>query len=179
MYRLKKMARFATGKVLDIGFVEHPNPYLQGEAYGFDRKAAPTPPNYKDVIIGDAADLIDMDERFNTVIAGEIIEHLNDPLRFLAGCYHILNPGGRLILSTPNPYYPPVVWLECLMIRHFFYTEEHLFIFLPRFLVRLMEHQGFRNVKAYSGGIVLPIFDLGLPFPRAFCYALIYVGQKP
>lgn len=173
------MARFATGRVLDIGFAEWPNPYLRGEVYGFDRKAASLPPNYKNVMLGDVADLISIEERFDTVIAGEIIEHLEDPIQFLSGCYHILNSGGKLVLSTPNPYYPPVVWLERLMIRRFFYTEEHTFIFLPRFLVRFMERQGFQNVKTYSGGIVLPILNLSLPFPRAFCYAIIYVGQKP
>jgi 2-polyprenyl-3-methyl-5-hydroxy-6-metoxy-1,4-benzoquinol methylase len=119
-----------------------------------------------------------LDKRFDTIIAGEIIEHLDDPIQFLTACYQILKPGGRLILSTPNPYYPPVVWLERLMIRRFFYNEEHVFLFAPRFLVRLMERQGFRNVKSYSGGIVLPIFDLDIPAPRAFCYAIIYVGQK-
>jgi len=179
MYRLKRMARFATGRVLDVGFAQKPNPYLRGEIFGFARKTAPTPPNYKGVMVGDAANLGNVDERFDTVIAGELIEHLDDPIRFLSGCYQILNPGGKLVLSTPNPYYPPLMWFERLMIRRFFYHQEHVFIFLPRFLVRLMERQGFENVEVYSGGIVLPVFHLDLPFPRAFCYALIYVGQKP
>jgi SAM-dependent methyltransferase len=178
MYRLKRMARFATGKVLDVGFAEKPNPYLRGEVYGYDRVPALAPPNYRDVIVGDAAGLADLDRRFDTVVAGEIIEHLEDPIRFLAGCHHVLEPGGRLILSTPNPYYPPLVWLERLMIRRFFYAQEHVFVFLPRFLVRLMERQGFQEVEVHSGGIVLPILDLAVPFPRAFCYALIYVGWK-
>jgi len=176
---MKRMARFARGKTLDIGFVEQPNPYLRGEVYGFDRQAASTPANYVKVMVGDAIDLSYMDERFDTVVAGQVIEHLDDPIRFLSGCYHILNPGGRLVLSTPNPYYPPVVWLERLMIRRFFYNQDHNYLFLPRFLVRLMERQGFQDVKAYSGGIVLPVLNLDVPFPRPCCYAMIYVGRKP
>lgn len=178
MYRLKKMARFATGKILDIGFAQQPNPYLRGDVYGLDRKAAPVPPNYTDVIVGDATDLGDLNKRFDTVIAGEVIEHLDHPIQFLAGCYHILNPGGRIVLSTPNPYYPPVVWLERLMIRRFFYSKDHVYIFLPRFLVRLMERQGFQGIETHSGGIVVPTLGLEIPFPRPYCYAIIYVGQK-
>ena len=172
------MARFAAGKVLDIGFAAQPNPYLRGEVYGLDQKAAPIPSNYKNVLVGDATDLLGLDDRFDTVIAGEIIEHLDNPIRFLAGCYHVLNPGGRIILSTPNPYYPPIVWLERLMIRRFFYHREHVRIFLPRLLVRLLERQGFQNIRTYSGGIVFPFPKLEIPFPRSHCYAIIYVGQK-
>jgi SAM-dependent methyltransferase len=178
MYRLRKIAHFARGKVLDIGFAHYPNPYLRGEIYGFDRERVPVPSNYKTAFFDEVTNLRDIGEKFDTVIAGELIEHLENPLQFLADCYHILNPGGQLVLSTPNPYYPPLVWLERFMIRRFFYAEEHLFVFLPRFLVRLMERQGFEGTRTYSGGIVVPILNLSLPFPRAFCYAVIYVGRK-
>lgn len=172
------MAGFAKGKILDIGFAEQPNCYLRGEVIGFDRKAVESPSNYQRVITGDATDLVNVQERFDAIVAGEIIEHLPRPIDFLSDCYSLLNSGGRLILSTPNPYYPPVVWLERLMIRRFFYSEEHIHVFLPRFLVRMMERQGFRNIKLYSGGIILPMLGIEIPWPRAFCYAIIYVGEK-
>lgn len=178
MYRLKKMASFAKGKVLDVGFAQQPNPYLQGDVYGFDREQTRTPLNYTATIIDDVENLSKMGETFDTIIAGEVIEHLYNPARFLSDCYRILNPAGRLVLSTPNPYYPPLVWLERLMIRRFFYTEDHVFIFLPRFLVRLMERQRFQDVRTCSGGIVLPVLNLSVPFFRAFSYAIIYVGHK-
>ena len=179
MYRLRRMARLVRGRVLDIGFADQPNPHLHGEVYGFDRQAVPTPANYRDVIIGDVRHLADIEMRFDAILAGEIIEHLIAPMDFLADCYHLLRPGGQLVLSTPNPYYPPVVWLERLMIRRFFYSPGHINLFLPRFLVRLLEQNGFEEVEVHSGGIPLPGFDIGLPFPRPYCYALIYVGGKP
>lgn len=176
MYRLKRMADLAQGKILDIGFADQPNPYLRGEVYGFDRCAVMCPPNYTATITGDVADLSNWDERFDTVIAGEVIEHLDHPIEFLDCCYQILKPGGTLILSTPNPYYPAMIVLEMLMFRKFFYFHEHVHIFLPRFLVRLMERQKFTNVKTYSGGIVFP--GVTMPFPRPICYAIIYTGQR-
>jgi hypothetical protein len=33
MYRLKKMAKFAKGKIIDIGFAAQPNKYLKGKIY--------------------------------------------------------------------------------------------------------------------------------------------------
>jgi SAM-dependent methyltransferase len=176
MYRFKKMASFAHGKILDIGCSQLPNIYLVGEVYGYDQCAVSLPSNYKGFIQGDAEDLIELNERYDTVVAGEIIEHLDDPIQFLKGCHHILNPGGKLVLSTPNPYHPVVVMLERFMIRRFFYSADHVYIFLPRFLVRLMEREGFSRVKVLSGGMAL--IKITIPFPRGWCYALIYVGEK-
>lgn len=36
------------------------------------------------------------------VVAGEIIEHLDDPGSFLDGLHRLVAPGGQLILTTPN-----------------------------------------------------------------------------
>jgi 2-polyprenyl-3-methyl-5-hydroxy-6-metoxy-1,4-benzoquinol methylase len=41
-------------------------------------------------------------EFFDVVFAGELIEHLFDPEKFLARCHRILKPGGILVLTTPN-----------------------------------------------------------------------------
>lgn len=40
--------------------------------------------------------------RFQAIIASEIIEHLENPRHFARECFKILEPGGRMILSTPN-----------------------------------------------------------------------------
>lgn len=178
-YRLKKMARLAYGRILDVGFAAQPNPHLRGEVYGLDRDAVPVPANYTKTIVGDAMDLVSLHERFDTIIAGELIEHLDRPIEFLAVCYQALNPGGQLVLSTPNPYHPPIVLLECLMIRRFYYDPEHVGLFLPRFLVRLIEQQGFRNVRTFAGGIQPPGLHFDLPFPRSIGELIIYVGNKP
>ena len=41
-------------------------------------------------------------EPAEVVIAGEVIEHLDDPGSFLDGLHRLLAPGGLLILTTPN-----------------------------------------------------------------------------
>lgn len=53
------------------------------------------------------ADAEKMDEQlessFDVIIAGEVIEHLGRPLDFLQASRVLLNDGGKLILTTPNP----------------------------------------------------------------------------
>lgn len=48
-----------------------------------------------------SADTFRLDRTFNTVVAGELIEHVSNPGAFLARVREHLRPGGRLILSTP------------------------------------------------------------------------------
>lgn len=41
-------------------------------------------------------------EKFDTIIAGEIIEHLESPINFIRYCKNLLNKNGRIIITTPN-----------------------------------------------------------------------------
>lgn len=56
-----------------------------------------------DVRLADAESL-DIHQTFEVIHAGELIEHLDNPSSFLAACRRHLAPGGRLILTTPNPF---------------------------------------------------------------------------
>jgi len=42
------------------------------------------------------------DESFSCVYALSVLEHLLNPCRFLKDCYRVLQPGGRLVILTPN-----------------------------------------------------------------------------
>jgi SAM-dependent methyltransferase len=53
-------------------------------------------------VVAGALPLPFADESFDAVFAGELIEHLPDPVRGLAEFRRVLRPGGRLILTTPN-----------------------------------------------------------------------------
>lgn len=41
---------------------------------------------------------------FNTIVAGEVIEHVTNPGHFLDGARSHLAPGGRIVCTTPNPF---------------------------------------------------------------------------
>jgi len=49
-----------------------------------------------------AASVISEHGQFDAVVAIEIIEHLENPFRFVRECAALLKPGGLLFLTTPN-----------------------------------------------------------------------------
>lgn len=52
---------------------------------------------------GDVREIVSiMDERFDWIIGGDIVEHLDEPWSFLADLRNVATPGGYLLLSIPN-----------------------------------------------------------------------------
>jgi len=45
-----------------------------------------------------------MDETFDVVVIGELLEHIREPHRLIGQAYRVLRPGGRLVGSTPNGF---------------------------------------------------------------------------
>lgn len=65
----------------------------------------------------DTAALLAAGERYDVVIASEVLEHLEDPLPFLRSLLALMDPGGILILTTPNGYgwfeWEKYLWEDC------------------------------------------------------------------
>ena len=53
---------------------------------------------------------MDLGETFDLIVAGEIIEHLDNCGAFLRTMHKHLTPTGRLVVSTPNPFYGAQTW---------------------------------------------------------------------
>lgn len=112
IYRYRFAAQFVAGKrVLDIAC---------GEGYG---AAALSQSGAQDIIgvdvsaeacehaarrygiearLGDAQNIPLPNGAVDTVVSFETIEHISHPEKFLDECVRVLQPGGRLIISTPN-----------------------------------------------------------------------------
>lgn len=176
-YRYRKMARLCAGheRLLDIGCARVANPYLRNpRIVGLDQRRVDPPENYAEMIVGDAADLPRpfAPASFDCVLAGELLEHLEDPIGFLRGCHATLRPRGVVVLSTPNPNSVMEQLLTITLSRRWFYAPAHVCLYPQRWLIRMLEIAGFESVELYSGG--LPIPGLGLvPFPRPWCYQTI------
>ena len=67
------------------------------------RAAAIAKKRIDDVYCGDVREIVAlMHERFDWIIGGDIVEHLDEPWSFLSDLRRIAKPGGRLLLSLPN-----------------------------------------------------------------------------
>ena len=85
-------------------------------------------------------------EKFDTIVAGEIIEHLENPGLFLTGCRSRLKPGGRLVLTTPNPFAPMHVLAYAKAFDRAF-NKEHTCWFDAQTLRQILERCGYRVLK--------------------------------
>ena len=94
------------------------------------------------VEVGDAQRLT-YHEKFDTIILGEIIEHLENPGACLEGCRRALKPGGRIILSTPNIFCVMHVLMYLKNFDHAF-NAEHVAWFCPQTLRTMVERCGLR-----------------------------------
>lgn len=106
--------------VLDIGVVEHAARYFDQPGWRHGRIARIArrclgvdilEPLVKelnargyDVACADATSDQDLGERFDVAFVGDVLEHVNDPVRLLRFGARHLNPGGRLYATTPNPF---------------------------------------------------------------------------
>lgn len=132
-HKIKFALKHAAGKkTLDLGCVHHdPKSYSSrywvhkallekcSSVLGVDIYADGV--NYlKDkgynIIVGDACDL-KLDEKFDVIFAGDIIEHLDNFYGFFDSAQNNLTDDGVLLISTPNPYY----W-RCI-VKQFLFSD--------------------------------------------------------
>ncbi len=102
---MKMIANLSLGnKILDIGYADKPNHFLKGEEIvGYDININKNAKNYTKFIKGNVDNIKDQLTGFifDTVICGEIIEHLKNPYKFLDDLKFLLREESILILSTP------------------------------------------------------------------------------
>lgn len=181
-YRLRKMAKLVRGynRILDAGWAEIPNPYLTNRSVkGLDIQERESPENYSEVHVGDVMALPDPFKAgsFDAILAGEILEHVENPSSFLRGCFNTLDVGGVIVISTPNPLSPIEIFLNLFLSRKFFFDRDHVMLIPQRWLIRLMENAGFSEVRLLSGGFPIPFLGL-IPVPRPFAYQTIAIGYR-
>lgn len=91
-------------------------------------------------------------ERFDLIYANQVIEHLTHPLEFLQKLRGMLNPGGKLVVTTPNGQYlrnslPSYSEMGDLAdyshLRNSADADGHFFAYTASELVRLLEVAGF------------------------------------
>ena len=62
-------------------------------------------------------DKVDLDEKFDVIVAGEMIEHLSNPGLFLKGIQRFMSKDTKLLITTINAYMGMRFWLYGLRGR--------------------------------------------------------------
>ncbi|MCK4327421.1 MAG: class I SAM-dependent methyltransferase [Candidatus Diapherotrites archaeon] len=120
-----------TPKVIGIDYLKSEVKKLQNKGYNI---------KYMD------AEKLKLSEKFDVIIAGELIEHLSNPGLFFKGVKNNLKKDGKLILTTPNPF--TIHWfLHALVDHNFHCNTDHMCWFCERTLLQLLRRNGFNVTK--------------------------------
>lgn len=81
-------------------------------------------------------------EKFDLIIAGDVIEHLPNPGQFLDGCRDALTPDGSILITTANAF--GVSRFAKALLSHEAVHPEHTAYYSHRTLARLCDMSGLR-----------------------------------
>ena len=99
-------------------------------------------------LVGDAHNLPKSIGKFDVIVAGEVIEHLENPGLFLRSARQLLREGSRLILTTPNVL-GVLFWLRHGVLKKKEPWPEHVCYFTPTAITQLLEREGFSNIALH------------------------------
>lgn len=138
------------------------------ETYGSDISSYATETARRrghEVIVGDLAN-IKINKKFNVVTLWDVLEHLEDPKKYLEIANGILEDGGILFINTVNIR---SVWARLMGKRwHLIVPPEHLFYFSPKSLRILLKNSGFT---------LLSMRSQGKKFTLAYVFKILYGWQ--
>ena len=91
-----------------------------------------------------SAETFRLPERFDTIVASELIEHLANPGLFLEHARAHLKPSGRLVLTTPNPFSLFDIAYALLKFPKTCQNPQHTCWFCPQTMKELVWRSGLR-----------------------------------
>ena len=95
-------------------------------------------------------------EPFDVVVSTEVIEHLYEPRKFVAGCYAAVKPAGRFIVSTPYHGYLKNLSIAllngCDQHANPLADGGHIKFWSKRTLSALLRESGFCNLQFRGAG---------------------------
>jgi SAM-dependent methyltransferase len=115
--------------------------------------------------------------RFDAACCLEVIEHVENPWHLLREIYAVLEPGGLLVLSTPNvtSFLSRLVFLRTGKLHQFDDADlsyGHINPVTAFELSTIARRIGWRVVEIRPGGY-LPIFDLTSLRPRCLLFNIL------
>lgn len=170
----------AEAKVLDLGCVQHSaekasnEDWVHGELYDVADKVVGVDYERKEVeklrkqgynVVHGNVEELDLDDTFDVVVAGELVEHLSNVGNFLDSVRDHLRPEGEFIMTTPNPW--AFHRFKQAVFGEVYSNEEHTCWFDERTLTQVLDRHEFEvndviYVRASDPGITRLLYDVGL-----------------
>jgi len=101
-----------------------------------------------DIIYGDVTKPLSINENFDVIVAGDLIEHLSNFAGFFDNCTSLLNFAGILIVTTPNPFYIDEYHFVSFK-KSYLINPEHTCWIDPQALSQLAARFGYRIDELY------------------------------
>ena len=142
----------------------------------FEYKSCDIDPTYSH----DFASSRDIEGQYDLMAGFEVIEHvtLQDAADLLRDCFKPIKPGGKIMLTTPNTYYPPGFLRDATHITPFCYDELAgllaVCVFKPTAIYRLYHDSLIKKfIKRF---LFYPVFRvIGIDF----AHQIAVVAEKP
>jgi len=131
---------------------------------------------YRNLFVMNAEDF-DLPTKFNTIIAGEIIEHVNNPGNFLQNAFKHLEVGGQLIITTPQPFALLYILYAVYKFPKTCPTWEHTIWFCPQTFRELAQRYAFTEktfklLEDYEPNVRSKPYTLTIEFIKYFGFLL-------
>jgi SAM-dependent methyltransferase len=191
------LARARGGAILDVGFAGQKTtspPYfnrlraMRGESLviGLDyNESTVVARKEAGSLVGDARRLPFSDVSIDCLILGEFLEHQTSIQDFLTECYRVLRRGGRLLITTPSPYFLNRLLKHWLFVpaarvggrenvRRAMGHPDHLVFWDPLSVSAILQDTGFAVDEITSLGTWLPGLGQTIPRLRSGMYVNIW-----
>src|SRR3989338_4281069 len=122
---------------------------------------------------------------YDVVWAGDIVEHVFDPINLLKEVYRVLKPGGILLLTIPNDVglisRLKMLWgisHQEMMYRKAGYYKHHTF-FSPSLITFMLDRAGL-NIEELRKILIVGSYHLPIRvLPSAFFTEMVFRAVKP
>ncbi|GAB1542312.1 hypothetical protein NUACC21_49860 [Scytonema sp. NUACC21] len=192
--RISYLCELAKGKdVLDIGIVEHTREAVHSSEWLHKSLSNVAKTCLGIDILEDEVNYIrslgfnvlcadltkePLEEKFDIIICGEVLEHLDAPGNFLSNMAKMLKPNGRVVISVPNPWYINVVLKNMFHGSPYVDNADHVSWFDPCTLCEMGQRQGLVLDK-FAGVAVQSLSNFRTKLFFGLQPLLIKLGLRP